>query len=287
MSGFVWLASYPKSGNTWLRMFFANLQEGVEAPASINAISSGLASHSRSLFDRLVGYAASDLTFDEVDSIRPDVFRYWAARAGTRLLCKVHEACTRLPDGRWLFPSEATAAVIYVIRNPLDVCVSYMHHSGKNDPGQIADEMADPDNDIGGWPGLLSTQLRQRLLTWSGHVLSWVDAPHLPVHVMRYEDMHAAPVETFAQAAAFMGMPLDRTRIARAVAFSSIEELQRQEQQDGFREGAAPERPFFRKGKVGSWRESLTGSQAARIINDHADVMRRFGYLTAAGDPVY
>ena len=41
---------------------------------------------------------------------------------------------------------------------------------------------------------------------------------------------------------------------------------------------------FFRKGKIGSWRESLTPGQVERIILDHGEVMRRFGYLAAEGN---
>ena len=71
------------------------------------------------------------------------------------------------------------------------------------------------------------------------------------------------------------------------MAFSSFDELQRQEQEQGFAEQMAPGRSFFRKGKVGAWREALTSAQAARIIGDHRDVMTRFGYLSEAGEPVF
>ena len=98
--------------------------------------------------------------------------------------------------------------------------------------------------------------------------------------------MKTRPVETFTKAAAFVGMTRDRATIERTLEFSSMEELQRQEREHGFKGAQAPERPFFRKGKVGSWREELTESQVARIIQDHRDVMLRFGYLNKAGEPV-
>jgi hypothetical protein len=41
---------------------------------------------------------------------------------------------------------------------------------------------------------------------------------------------------------------------------------------------------FFRKGEIGSWRDVLTEEQISRIISDHGEVMRRFGYLTEAGE---
>lgn len=287
MSGIIWLASYPKSGNTWLRAVFANLLRAADSPASINNLGLGPGPASRQRFDELVGYEASDLTPDEVDAIRPDVYRYLTANSDEPLLCKVHDARTLLPSGQSRFPADVTERVIYVIRNPLDVCVSYAHHAGQSDYDVIATEMADPNYSIAGWREWVHVQLRQIVLSWSAHALSWTEARDVAVQVVRYEDMHATPVETFAGAAAFAGLPSDPEAVARAVAFSSLEEMQRQERAHGFTERVARAQPFFRKGQVGSWRDALTGAQAARIIADHRDVMRRFGYLTDTGEPVY
>jgi len=282
-----WLASYPKSGNTWLRVFFTNLCRDADAPASINRLVPTAMAADRSSFDEAVGYEAGDLTHDEVDLLRPDVYLYYARRAKNPFFCKVHDAYTFVRDKRPLFPPEATAGAIYLIRNPLDVCVSFAHHSGARSCELIIADMADPSASLYGQDDRLEGgQLRQRLLTWSDHVRSWVDVPNLRVLVIRYEDMKDRPVETFTAAAALVGMSQDRARIERALEFSSMEELQRQEREHGFSDGLARERPFFRKGKVGSWREELTETQVARIIRDHRDVMQRFGYLTAAGQPV-
>ncbi len=97
--------------------------------------------------------------------------------------------------------------------------------------------------------------------------------------------MQARPVETFTAAAAFVGMTADRDKVIRALQFSSFDELQRQEREAGFQEFNKG-RLFFRRGKVGGWREELTPSQVARIIGDHREVMLRFGYLNEAGEPV-
>jgi hypothetical protein len=72
-------------------------------------------------------------------------------------------------------------------------------------------------NNLGGGPiagsrKRLNNQLRQRLLTWSGHVSSWVDEPDLRVHVMRYEEMKRNPFETFRAAVRFAGLPDDAAR---------------------------------------------------------------------------
>jgi hypothetical protein len=282
-----WLASYPKSGNTWMRAFFTNLRRDAAAPAHINRLDAGAAAD-RMSFDAALGYESGDLTHEEVDRLRPDVYLHQAGKAKRPFFCKVHDAYTFLPDGRRLFPLEATAGALYLIRNPLDICVSYAHYAGQPACDTIIAWMEDPhfallaDDDR-----LEFAQVRQRVLTWSDHVRSWVDAPDLRVQVIRYEDMKARPVETFTAAAAFVGMPEDRTRIERALQFSSMEELQRQEREHGYHATLAPKRTFFRNGKVGSWREALSDSQVARIIRAHREVMLRFGYLTEAGEPIF
>lgn len=282
----VWLASYPKSGNTWFRAFLANLLRDGDQPAIINELESGPIASARRPLDEAVGYDSSNLTFDEIDLLRPEVYRHLATTAKEPLFIKVHDACTFLPDGRPLFPPEASHGVLYFIRNPLDVCVSFAHHGGHDNYDKIIRRMADAENCFCDAETLEFNQLRQKLFTWSGHALSWVEAPHLRVHVVRYEDMKLHPEKTFQTAAAFAGLSDDAERVRKAVQFSSFPELRRQEEQIGFREKLPRAKSFFRKGEIGSWREALTPSQAQRIIDDHAAVMRRFGYLDEQGRPV-
>src|SRR5207249_4558009 len=135
-------------------------------PAHINRLDAMIASD-RIAFDEAVGYEYGDLTHEEVDLLRPETYLYYARRAKRPFFCKVHDAYTFLPDGRRLFPLEATAGAIYLIRNPLDVCVSYSHHGGESNYDVVIAGMEDPrcalldDHDR-----LEPGQVRQRLLTW-------------------------------------------------------------------------------------------------------------------------
>jgi hypothetical protein len=71
------------------------------------------------------------------------------------------------------------------------------------------------------------------------------------------------------------------------MGFSSFDVLQRLEEEEGFREKSPSSSPFFRKGRIGSWREELSDKQAQQIVHDHQEVMRRFGYLDEDGKIVY
>ena len=286
MKRIVWLASYPKSGNTWLRIFMANLLSDGTEPVDINQLGGGCAASSREAFDMVAGIEAGELTHGEIDRIRPDAYRTMSERASGTILVKTHDAYQRLDDGGALFPADVTLGAVYLVRNPLDVCVSFAHHGGGLEFARVARTMADPDYAMSASTGRQHHQLRQWLSSWSGHVESWTRA-EIPVHVVRYEDLQSRPVETFTGAAAFIGVPHDRMTVEQAVARSSFDEVQSQERQRGFRERPSVAASFFRKGGVGGWREVLSREVAEQIVGAHGDVMRRLGYLSPEGEIVY
>lgn len=286
MGGIIWLASYPKSGNTWLRAFLTNFLRHASQPAHINELEGGPISAARFIFDEAVGLEASDLTPEEIECYRPAVHRCIAACSPLTLFLKIHDAFTQTAEGVPLVPVEATHGAIYILRNPLDVAVSFAHHSNISFDESIR-RMADESFALTNTPCRLHLRLRQRLLSWSSHVLSWVEAPGLRMHIVRYEDMHQQPRHTFTAIARFAGLPDDPEQVGRALEQSSFARLQQQEQMYGFREKSPRALSFFRKGQVGSWREVLTAPQIDRLLRDHAPVMRRFGYLTDTGEIVY
>ena len=287
MKGIVWLASYPKSGNTWFRTFLTNYLRDADQPARINALDGGPIASARRPFDEAVGYDSGELSHDEIDQLRPEVYLRQAREAEETIYCKIHDAYTVLPDGRPLIPPEATASVLYFVRNPLDVAVSFAHHSGHDRYDRMINHMAQDENSFCETNATEVNQLRQKLLSWSSHVKSWVDAPGIRVHVLRYEDMKLRPEETFAEAVRFAGFADDPARVKKAIEFSRFEEMKKQEEKDGFGEKMPLAKSFFRKGEIGSWREKLTPEQASKIAADHAEVMRRFGYLDEKNAPVF
>lgn len=281
MSTIIWLASYPKSGNTWLRVFLANyLRDGPE-PVDINNLGTDGIASDRSQFDRLVGIESSLLTDDESDLYRPGLYELLAATGSKTLWVKVHDAFTQNRAGIDLFPASVTRCALYVIRNPLDLAVSLTHHMGEDLERcvfQLANEAAASGRHRG-----LPPQLRQRHLSWGLHVTSWVDGAPFPVHVMRYEDMLDRPLETFGAAASAAGLPLDVRRVARAVEHSRFGVLAAQEQAAGFQERPAAAKRFFREGRSDVWLETLSQQQVDRIVQANALTMSRFGYLPKIG----
>jgi aryl sulfotransferase len=280
MGGIVWLASYPKSGNTWMRFFLARLLNPGEEPFTdrvLHTIDQGLGiASARETFDEFAGLESSDLIPEDIDRLRPYVYRAIAAGRDTVYL-KVHDAYLFTPENEPLFPLDATRAVIYIARNPVDVAVSLAFHSGITFDAAI-DVMASESAVIGGKKGRLSGQLRQRVLSWSGHVGSWLDAD-IKCHLVRYEDMLQTPFETFRAVIHFLDLPADKQDVCATLDATRFERLREEEDRHGFREKNNAANRFFRDGRVGAWRDHLCAAQVEKILSRHWATMERLGYL--------
>ena len=277
MSGLVLLASYPKSGNTWMRAWVASMINGGN-DIDINNLKIGIAA----IRDRLDDYLLEDsaeLPWQLVTQYQAQMWREYAESVATPVYLKVHDAWAAPP---WAehppLPADAVKAVIYISRDPRDVVPSYAVYSGKTIPKMIT-VLGDKQNILAGNTRKLRQQLPQFVGSWSSHAESWLDSG-LPLLWVRYEDMVSAPAATFGRIARFLDLPADSTVLNRAIAATRFDRLQKAEAATGFRDHSnmATAR-FFRQGKVGGWQESLTAEQAQQIVKDHAIVMRRLGYL--------
>ena len=126
--------------------------------------------------------------------------------------------------------------------------------------------------------------MEQYIGSWSRNIRTWLNASGLILHVTRYEDMLRNPVVAFGETVRFLNLPFDRDRLDKAIRFTSFEEMRRQESKSRFVEGHEDGRKFFREGRIGSWRDRLGPDERDRIIEAHAPMMKRFGYLNEAGE---
>ncbi|MBI1298542.1 hypothetical protein GC175_26715 [bacterium] len=265
MQRIVWLASYPKSGNTWVRIFLSAYQQQDPGETDINAVDVNLNAGDRRLFDWIVGIEASDLTPSEIDLFRPGVYRQLVAEAEKPIFVKVHDCWRRNSSGEALFPHEISLAAVYIVRDPRAVAPSLAAHVGES----IA---AESRNRLAG-------QLHQQMGSWSQHVTSWLDQIEVPVHLIRYEDLHRSPHQVFRSILQVAGLPVDDGQLNVAVEQGRFQRLQAQEEAVGFKERMGSSVRFFRRGQVDGWRHELSTAQIARIEADHGAVMTRLGYL--------
>jgi hypothetical protein len=274
MGKIVWIASYPKSGNTWLRALLASLRAG-GSPVDINALHSTDGAPDRHRFDEVLGIDSADLTSDEVECLRPRVYEAIAGAADDLVLFKIHDALLETSAGELIAPPAVTHGAIYPVRHPYAVAPSFANHLGVS-VERAVEVMNDRGYAFQPADHAVAPQVRQRLLDWSGHAESWLKAP-FPVHVVRYEDLHAAPAKELAKVAAFLGWTVKSGLVRRAVSAARFDRLKSQEDASGFRE-APPGRTFFRTGEADSWKRELRPALARALTQRHAQTMRRFGY---------
>ena len=270
----VWLASYPKSGNTWLRLLLENYFSDSSAPISINALSRTRNGASRTLLDSLLGLKTSKFHQNEIPSLRAVAYREYARRAKSTVFLKIHDRCS-VVKGEPLFPKEITQAVIYIVRDPRDVVVSYAHH--RNCSLDDATEVLN-DSNHGLFEYIHGGQVYQHLGSWSQHVESWLDS-ELPLVLMRYEQLHTQTGESLERLLNFVGIVPCLDRVEHAVRCSSFALLKAQESENEFSERSFKSSHFFRGGRIGDGKKDLSPNNLKAIESHHQNVMKSLGYL--------
>ncbi len=274
MAGILWLASYPKSGNTWLRIFLANLFSDAKSAYDINDL--GRYFHgemSSDLYEKVAGASIETLSDADIHRLRPQVHHLLANLRAETVMVKTHNAIATRDDIATITP-EVTEGAIYLVRNPLDIVLSYGDHYGL-DLDSAIEAMASPENHV----TTSAAAVVQYLGDWSGHVRGWTRVSGLNRHVVRYEDLLASPLDGFGAITTFLGLTVPRGRLRRAVRNASFAEMRRQEKRHGFAEKSRSAEAFFREGRAGQWRDALTAAQIERMVRAHGEVMGEFGYL--------
>jgi hypothetical protein len=269
-----WLASYPKSGNTWLRMFLLAYRNGGEA--DINEPGAfGYDDMSEYTYQIVSPKPVDHLDPDEMAAIRGAYFVHLLRLTPLeqRRFLKTHSCigdCAEFPN----IPSCFTEGAVYLIRDPRDVAVSYAHHSKKTIEQVI--ELMTKENAV------IRTGSRFHALgTWEEHVKSWLN-PEIDFlrYVVRYEDMKNNPEEMFSGIVKFLAWDLDEGLLKRSIENTKFSKLKKQEDAKGFREQSFDEVKFFRKGEIGSWKEVLTADQSNRLTDQFGETMEKLGYET-------
>jgi len=259
--GIIWLASYPKSGNTWVRFILSHALFGpTDKSIDVNRRLPDL--HRRLPDDRLA---------------RPD--------DGAPLLVKTHFELT--PSHPEL---ARTDRALHIVRNPRDVLLSALNYRRLNGvtKAQLSDRAyAEMFISTGGDP----TWKQQKMGTWSSHATSWTGTDRFPVKTIGYEQLKADTHTVMRDAIEFMGLDIADEALVGAIKSSSFESLRAME----IREKADPKRKqglflgdtrtskqgvfFMNKGRTGqSLDEAIGPGLDALLSAKFADACARLGY---------
>lgn len=260
-----WLASYPRSGNTWVLSMLAELVELTGAlTLAVGA--------DRLTLERWSGLDLAALPADAARRVRADVWRDISDAAPHAVVVKVHDPFSDAADGG-VIPLDATRGVLYIVRHPADVVASLAPFVG-TDLDTAIDLLADHGASTG---GARMADDHDPLGSWSDHVTGWLDAP-VDVHVLRYEDLIVDPTAGLQAAVAAIGADCPPDVIERAVDACRFDRLRAREDATGSPLPASGRDRFFRQGRVGQGLEMLSPAQRARLRDDHGAAMARLGY---------
>jgi len=273
----IWIASYPKSGNTWFRIFISNLLSGKDEPVNINSLNEVPIASSRQIFDQYVGVNSSDLTTDEINLYRPMVYRQISDENKKDVFLKVHDAWKLNKNQVSIFPKDRTRKAIYLIRNPFDVAVSYSFHFSVSMQSAVY-QLNDSSNSLCNSSTKLCSQLQQNLFSWSEHVTSWIDMSDLPIYTIRFEDMLSKPLSTFRDVLEFLEISVADSLIEKTILKSEFSEVAKQERNYGFKEKPITSKKFFRSGQSTSISDVYNNPFYQALLMKHRPIMQRFGY---------
>lgn len=251
----VWVASYPKSGNTWARFLLANM-----------------------LFGGVT-------TSADIEAMVPDAHRNKELRAhyhvGGTVFLKTHWALQDTMPQRAL-----TAAAIHIVRHPLDVLRSHIDYFGLGEDDAKRAQFVDAFIASGGAPAWQ----KRGFGSWISHLHSWYGArKRFPILSMKYEDMKQDPAGAVARIATFFQRDTDAAEITRIVDASSFERMRELEAaeiesgEDGFFQterghSGDPNFRFMRAGTVGGYRDFMSDQQLAAARNRFGEIADQIGY---------
>ena len=269
-----WIASYPKSGNTWVRALIATYLYSDKDEFNFNLLNKIPKFIQDKYFSPLVNM--SDL---KKDSLK--ISEYWKnAQLRVNLdnhikFFKTHNACAAY-KGKSFTDETNTAGYIYVVRDPRAVACSLASHASLAIEESINDLLN--ENQIG-YNG--PNKLAELPGSWKINYLSWKKKKKFDGIIIKYEDLIDDTEKEFKKILSFlkkiMHIKINEDKILKSINSCQFARLSAMEDKYGFEE--AQNRKFFRIGKKDSWKSDLSAKLRKKIEVNFKDEMLELGYL--------
>ena len=254
----IWLASYPKSGNTWVRFF---LKSYLSSPDKNLSLESDINDNfyiknfpSIKLLDEM-----------KIDYLKlPNIVKNWLPMQDfinlnnkTNFL-KTHNAMCTINNYPFTNINN-TLGAIYIVRDPRDIAVSYADFLQISQE-KVVDNMISSQH--GEYPEVKGKSFHLTITgSWSDHYNSWKNYKGKKIIIIKYEDLISKTYETFSKIMKYLNnvnkIIFDEKKIKFSIEQTNFQNLRKLEEKEGFTEKGLG-KFFFRKGKIGSWKQELS-----------------------------
>ena len=293
MSGhIVWLASYPKSGNTLLRSILTALYFTEDGQFNLDQLKKigqfDSVGRIKKYFEVFKINNKNEITnkkiFENLSLLQSR--EYLDLTNKELVFLKTHSGLFNVFD----FPfttEKATKAIIYLIRDPRDVCISWSKHSGKTIDESVNFMLNDFQglgwNDIDNY---FTDDKRPMsyLSSWDRHVMSWNVADwKVPRLSIKYEDLVYDKEKIIRNLISFFKINFDINvenedeKIQNVLESTKFEKLKNEEKKKGFAE-ATEYSDFFNTGKKNQWKKILSLENIKKLEKKFSYVMKKYDY---------
>ena len=280
----IWLASYPKSGNTWIRSFLVSLlftKDGKSNLDSLNMIGQyPLRSQFKNLikdFTNVSEIKKSWIKSQEIINLDKKV-RFF----------KTHHAMVSI-DNYNFTNDENTLGVIYIVRDPRNIVSSVKNHYSLDSIEQARDLMFHDE----AWTGfeknpenISDKKFPTLLSSWNFNFNSWKQIKKNYL-LIKYENLLKNPFDEFGKIINYLKVVtktrFSESKISEAINSNNFKNLQIQESQGKFKENMFNKKnekiKFFDKGPENDWRQNLDPTIAKQIEKKFSKEMSELGYL--------
>lgn len=284
----IWIASYPKSGNTWVRSLLSQYYFSKDE------------SFDFSVLKNIPNFNVGDfITKKEILKEPMDIPKLWlkiqkylSLKYKKNLFFKTHHANLSMNDFNFT-SKDYCAGCVYIVRDPRNVITSLKNFENKSYK-EILDAMTDERTHLKGtdyFKNKFGFDAFEIIGSWSINYTSWVhNKLGIPVCTIRYEDLLDNTLEEFEKIFNFIkninntkNVFFNRERAIKILEETSFEKLRKKEKNEGFNENST--RPknvntqFFNMGKENDWKKILPDEIKKKIEETFKKEMKELKYL--------
>tara|TARA_B100001057_G_scaffold430534_1_gene457332 strand:+ start:228 stop:1064 length:837 start_codon:yes stop_codon:yes gene_type:complete len=276
----IWLASYPKSGNTWVRAFLSSIlysEKGINDFSTLHKIQQF---PKREHFESLIDDFQNPKKINENWKIAQDKINLDKKIK----LFKTHHVLCKMNN--FVFTDNSNSlGVIYIVRDPRTVLLSIKHHFGMRDLDEARNFITNENI----WLGInksekyknKSNKVPTLISSWRVNYLSWKNKIQNYL-IVKYEDLLENPQNEFFKISKFieklMNCKFDEVKIKNAINSTSFQTLQKLEEKGLFTEQGQGTK-FFNSGPNADWKSQLDKNIIDEINSKFKNEMIELGYL--------